>query len=69
MTEVKIPQLECVRCGHKWIARKATIKKCPQCKSIYWDVPKDQKRLVSVKKGSKRYMPLNSVKQEKSKVT
>jgi Zn finger protein HypA/HybF involved in hydrogenase expression len=65
MVNVPIPQLECVRCGHKWIARKATVQKCPHCKSIYWDVPKSQKRLVTARGVNKVQKHLISMKAER----
>ena len=34
-------QIECKRCGHRWIPRKVEIRICPKCKSPYWD--KDKK--------------------------
>ena len=37
MTKVKIYQLECKRCGHKWLPRKDEVMICPKCKSPYWD--------------------------------
>jgi len=38
--KIKIPELECKRCGHKWTPRKMEIRQCPSCKSAYWDVEK-----------------------------
>jgi DNA-directed RNA polymerase subunit RPC12/RpoP len=33
--------LHCLRCGHRWIRRKATPpKNCPKCISPYWDKPR-----------------------------
>jgi len=36
--------LECLRCGHKWVARrkrkKKDIRQCPKCKSAWWDTPR-----------------------------
>jgi len=41
MTEVQLsPQLECLRCHHKWIPRQKEVRICPHCKSAYWDRPK-----------------------------
>ncbi|MDH7507228.1 MAG: hypothetical protein QHH15_05525 [Candidatus Thermoplasmatota archaeon] len=38
MTEIKIPTLECERCGHKWIPQSPFLPKvCPKCNSRYWD--------------------------------
>ena len=40
MVKVKLPQLECKRCGHKWIPRQADVRICPKCKSARWDQTK-----------------------------
>jgi len=35
----------CQICGHTWIPRKAgTPKRCPSCKSEYWDRPDARKK-------------------------
>ena len=35
---VKITQLECNRCHHKWYPRHLSMPKvCPKCKSPYWN--------------------------------
>jgi len=45
MTEIQLPQeLECKRCGHKWLPRQANVHICPKCKSPYWNVPKKNKK-------------------------
>lgn len=34
-----VPDRECNRCGHRWIKRvKDDPKRCPSCKSQYWNV-------------------------------
>ena len=34
-------QIECRRCGHKWIPRKPEVMLlCTKCKSPYWNIPK-----------------------------
>jgi len=35
--KIKIDELICKRCNHKWIPRKREIRICPKCKSPYWD--------------------------------
>lgn len=42
MNKIKIMQLTCLRCFHKWIPRKADVTVCPKCKSPYWNRRKDQ---------------------------
>ena len=34
-------QLECLRCGSKWLRRKLEDPvECPRCKSRYWNKPR-----------------------------
>jgi len=35
--KIKLNQLVCKQCGHKWIPRASDIRMCPKCKSVYWD--------------------------------
>jgi len=37
MNDLKLVSLECKRCGHKWIPRKAKVRWCPNCTSYKWD--------------------------------
>lgn len=38
---VTIHEYDCTRCGHRWIPRKQSYpKRCPNCTSAYWDVPR-----------------------------
>ena len=30
-------ELKCLRCDHQWIPRKKDVRRCPSCKSPYWD--------------------------------
>jgi len=43
--KVTITKIECLRCGHTWIARKEEkdIKICPKCKSPYFNIPRREK--------------------------
>lgn len=34
---VKLPELKCKRCFHKWNPRRIDVRQCPKCKSAYWD--------------------------------
>jgi len=38
--KIIIKQLECKRCGHKWIPRKPEVMLCPKCKTPYWNIEK-----------------------------
>ena len=37
MTQVGLIELECKKCGKKWIPRKKDVRQCPKCKTAYWD--------------------------------
>lgn len=37
---VKVSQINCKRCGHKWNPRKQDVRQCPKCKSAYWEKEK-----------------------------
>ena len=39
---IKIPELQCLRCGYIWVPRQKDVKICPKCKSAYWNTPKKQ---------------------------
>ena len=41
--KVKINQIECKRCSHKWLPRKEEIRQCPKCKTAYWETEKENK--------------------------
>lgn len=41
--KVKVTNLECKRCGHKWMPRKSDVRICPKCKSAYWDTNREGK--------------------------
>lgn len=42
MREVRMPTLECLRCGHQWYPKREELPKCCGfCKSPYWNVPTD----------------------------
>jgi len=47
---MKVPGYECLRCGHKWLARlagRSEPKICPRCKSAYWNEPRHRKELTA----------------------
>ena len=35
-----IKELECQRCGHKWLPRKNEVYACAKCNSPKWNIPK-----------------------------
>lgn len=44
MTVVELPELVCLRCGHRWTPRKRVVTVCPKCKSPYWNKEKEGKK-------------------------
>lgn len=52
MNEVIITKLCCLRCTHKWVPKQETVKRCPTCKSLYWNVEVPPKK--GWPKGKKR---------------
>lgn len=42
---IKIPKLECKRCGYKWTPRKTDVRICPnpKCHSVLWDKMGEEK--------------------------
>jgi Zn finger protein HypA/HybF involved in hydrogenase expression len=54
--KIKLPILECKRCGKKWIPKKEDVRQCPKCKSAYWDIEDD--RLMETK-------VLNNIRKQK----
>ena len=40
MVDIALQELECKRCGYKWVPRIKKVRICPKCKSPYWDVEK-----------------------------
>jgi predicted RNA-binding Zn-ribbon protein involved in translation (DUF1610 family) len=55
--EIKIPRLECVRCGWKWTPRGTTVTVCPNCKNYNWDKPATRatkKNSTAVKRAKER---------------
>jgi predicted Zn-ribbon and HTH transcriptional regulator len=37
---VKVVEMECLQCGHKWTARKKEPACCPRCKRYNWNEEK-----------------------------
>lgn len=48
--EVHMKFLKCLRCGYKWPPRVENPKKCPGCKSEYWNKPRKKKKEDGVAK-------------------
>jgi len=42
--KIKLPILECKRCGHTWIPKKEEVRICPKCKSAWWDTEKEDQK-------------------------
>ena len=40
---IEIKKITCERCGYEWVPRVEDIKRCPGCKSPYWQKPKINK--------------------------
>ena len=40
MERIDLPILHCFRCGNVWTPVKRLVRRCPRCKSLYWDEPK-----------------------------
>jgi len=56
MPRVRIRGFRCERCGHEWVPRDKSRdpKVCPECKSPYWDTPRqgpNQRRRKGVAHG------------------
>jgi len=37
--------LTCLRCGHRWLPRRAPVRICPSCKSKLWRIPRKKKEV------------------------
>lgn len=49
--EESIKEVQCNRCGHKWIPRTFTLPdRCPKCNSPYWNKERVRKRKEENKK-------------------
>ena len=59
---IRVTERECLRCGHKWMPRKAgRTLRCPRpkCGSPYWDRPR-----VARIEGTMKRRPVAKTKQE-----
>lgn len=41
---ITVTEIECKRCGHKWLPRKAVVTLCPHCHSAYFNKPRTPKK-------------------------
>ena len=46
MQKIKIYEVICKRCNESWPPRKKDIKRCPRCKSPYWNKERQAKKNV-----------------------
>ena len=37
MAQIKLIELRCKKCEHKWKPRQEEVRICPKCKSAWWD--------------------------------
>lgn len=37
MHKIELPELTCLRCGHRWTPRSSDVKQCPGCRSVNWN--------------------------------
>ena len=52
MSEIVLPTLHCLRCGHTWPPRKPERPlRCPKCGSPYWDQPRKRAGLSPCQEG------------------
>jgi predicted Zn-ribbon and HTH transcriptional regulator len=42
MAKIKLVTLTCCRCGHEWIPTQPVVNTCVNCKSIYWEKPREK---------------------------
>lgn len=64
MVEVKLPELECLRCGHKWTPRKSVVTVCPKCKSPYWNKKEESDAKTLRKRAEKLYAEAKALRKQ-----
>jgi len=48
---IKLLGYKCYRCNHEWLPRSKRIpKQCPNCKSLYWNLPRRKDILNKIEK-------------------
>jgi len=35
--QIELTKLRCLRCSNEWHPRKPDVRRCPRCRSFYWD--------------------------------
>lgn len=38
--KIRLPMLKCLRCLGQWVPRIESPRRCPHCKSPYWNKPR-----------------------------
>jgi hypothetical protein len=59
--KIRVKQLKCLRCGHKWMPRTDDVRTCPTCKSPYWDKPRGNPVQAEPKPVHTVYKPVSPV--------
>jgi predicted Zn-ribbon and HTH transcriptional regulator len=36
--KIELQTIHCKRCGWNWSPRTSDVRRCPKCKSFYWDL-------------------------------
>jgi len=53
MIKINVFKCKCKRCGHSWIPRTEDVRRCPHCKSYYWD----RKRKMKNERSTAKLLP------------
>ena len=46
--KIEIIKLKCKQCNHEWIPRKEDVRRCPKCKTYYFDREKVMAKMIGV---------------------
>jgi predicted Zn-ribbon and HTH transcriptional regulator len=41
---IKVSQCTCEKCGFEWTAKSLDPKMCPKCKTVLWDVKRNEEK-------------------------
>lgn len=45
--KLQIKKVKCLRCAHEWYPRSPDVRRCPKCKSYYFDrLPSDRREVT-----------------------